>query len=553
MKFRNKFSRHIVAPWESYYIPYSELKASLKAVSNTSQQPSSEFYSRFSNSILAATAFSLQHLAALRQKNDQMEGQWNDSSGDHENDMSSACRAVRDVLLQFLGYCRVNHEAINRIYAKITSSTPSPSHEVKNHLSILDGNLAEYREAYTRCVESLDSHLMRMSAHTNEMVSDHYYDAVVAAMYGAAGFTPLQAAVFSGQFQMVESLLSSPDEHDTLVHYDLLDMALRREDDALVQLLVSRSIGLRHKSSSGETCLHLAAQLGREDYVHLLLQSLGSELVDIAELARQWTALFVASAEGHFSIVKLLLDAGADFSRTDYLGWTAQEHAAFKGHIPVAGLFSTPHSTADTSWSNPLFTVREKPLQFEISRGLSHVVLNLGGLQDRKQSKSATLDLPSLHGHGLVLRISTSKSGTSFERMIPLLDDPVDDTFVFPVEDPAETMVVFSIHKINPRQDELIGSGVAPLFAQAASLGPKHGTLVREHTVSILAKDTLKVLGSVTFSFLVAKPYQPIGCPLPDHVASFEPPGSAQLVGHRGTLSTSIHASLILTLNQDWA
>ena len=69
---------------------------------------------------------------------------------------------------------------------------------------------------------------------------------------------------------------------------------------------------------------------------------------------------------------------------------------------------------------------------FSINPGLAHVVLNLGGLQQRKLSKSSTLDLPGTLGHRLVLSVTTSESSASVERMVPLFDDPVDNTQAFP-------------------------------------------------------------------------------------------------------------------------
>ena len=40
MKFRNKLCRHVVATWDSHYIPYQRLKALLKVAKRNGQAPS---------------------------------------------------------------------------------------------------------------------------------------------------------------------------------------------------------------------------------------------------------------------------------------------------------------------------------------------------------------------------------------------------------------------------------------------------------------------------------------------------------------------------------
>lgn len=88
-------------------------------------------------------------------------------------------------------------------------------------------------------------------------------------------------------------------------------------------------------------------------------------------------------------------------------------------------------------------------------------------------------------GHRLVLNISTPESPAPIERIIPLLDDPVDDTLVFSVKHPEQTVIVFQIRKMGADQSDhhaLIGTGMAFLSTATACLAARHGTLVREKT-----------------------------------------------------------------------
>ncbi|KAF2872113.1 Glycerophosphoryl diester phosphodiesterase family-domain-containing protein, partial [Massariosphaeria phaeospora] len=352
-----------------------------------------------------------------------------------------------------------------------------------------------------------------------------------------SGFTTLHISVARGHVEVAQMLLSAIDKPSTLIPDDLLHIALRHEDDAIVNLLVSRLVGLKHKSSSGESCLYIAAQLGRDDYLRLLLPMLGSDLIGAAESACQWTPLFISCVEGHISTARLLLDAGADSTRLDYLRWTAQENAAFRGHLPVAELFSAINATLKLSCSPPRnHPQRKKSSSFEVNSGQANIILYLGGLQERKLSKSSTLDLPGTLGHGLVLNISIKESPASIERMVPLFNDPVDDSLVFAVKHPAEAAIIFNIRKGDTERDDhdaLIGTGVTFLDAQTTILGARHGTLLREHSVPILCKDTLRLLGTITFSFLIVGPYYQLECPSPSF-RYLEAPGSVRLIGHRG-------------------
>ncbi|KAF1998334.1 GDPD-domain-containing protein [Amniculicola lignicola CBS 123094] len=591
MKFRNTYSRHVVVAWESHYIPYQQLKASLKAAKRSGHEPSVDFYTSVVQAIVANTAFSLQRYSVLQHDEEHLENPWNDSA------LAKRCpnfiylnlMSLQGARIELAWFYRVNYEAMNRIYMKLVRSGQAHSPEWEDYRHIIHGHIAEHGKAYNKCVDQLDRIQARVAALQSDKSAsrvdphslDRNYEVVAAAFpskmsimqdghgrtplhFGAthgmidlciwvlskvspieryillqdeAGFTPLHLSVARGHVEVAQLLLSAIDQPSMLIPDDLLHIALRCEDDAMVKLLVSRLVGLRHMSSSGESCLYIAAQLGREDYLRLLLPILGSDFINATESGCQWTPLFIGCVEGHVSTVRLLLDAGADTTRLDYLGWTAQERAAFRGHLPVAEMFPTVNATPEVSYFLPSNDPQRKKVSpFGVSPGLAHVVLNLGSLQERKQSKSSTLDLPGTLGHGLMLSISTSESPASIERMVPLFDDPVDDTLVFAVKHPAEAAIIFNISKRSAERDDhgaLIGTGVAFLYAQNTCLSTQHGTLLREQSVPILCKDTLRLLGTITFSFLIVERYYQLQCPSPS-VTCLGARGSVQLVGHRG-------------------
>ncbi|PSN60503.1 GDPD-domain-containing protein [Corynespora cassiicola Philippines] len=592
MKFRNRYSRHVVVAWDSHYVPYQHLKASLKATKRKGHEPSADFYVCFAQAIEANTTFSQQRHTVLQYDEDQLENQWSDTLTGHHSELAYLnFVSLQEALIELSLFYRVNYEAMNRIYAKLVRFRGPYNPELEKHRHNILAHFEDHKKAYMKCVKQLSRVETRIATFPNEKfakrLDPHTLDRNLrlvnsilhkdnkslikrdgnsqnplhlGATHGMvnfcmsvlstassveeqillrdeAGFTPLHLSVARGHVEVVQLLLSAIDKLSRSIPDELLHMALRREDDDMVRLLVSRSIGLQHKSCSGESCLYVAAQLGRNDYLRLLLPMLSAEYLEAAESACQWTPLFISCIEGHASTAMMLIDAGANTTRVDYLGWTAQENAAFRGYLTVAELFSAIDAAPEPCLSlSDEGLQREKASWFDFKLGQPHVILNLGSLQKTNLSEPPTLDLSGTLGHGLVLKISTSQSGGSIERMLPLFDDTVDDSYIFAVKDPAATMITFEIHKDGAERDEystLVGTGITYLHTQNVCLGSRYGTLLREQCVPILCRHTLRPMGTLTFSYLIAGPYHQLRCPLPS-IASLEATSSVQLVGHRG-------------------
>lgn len=72
------------------------------------------------------------------------------------------------------------------------------------------------------------------------------------------------------------------------------------------------------------------------------------------------TALMQAAAEGHWKIVHLLLDAGADVNGCDNEGTTALRHAAFQSHAAIVKLLlargADVQRAGDGSWMTRLLS-----------------------------------------------------------------------------------------------------------------------------------------------------------------------------------------------------
>ncbi|XP_078600101.1 uncharacterized protein LOC144875153 [Branchiostoma floridae x Branchiostoma japonicum] len=154
---------------------------------------------------------------------------------------------------------------------------------------------------------------------------------------GCNGRTAVHRAAERGQAQTLQVLLQaggSPnmtnEDGETPLH-----IALLRNPD-VTQLLLEKGGDPSIKSEDGGTGLHLAAWTGNVDALRLVLET-GKVDVDEKDFAG-CTALHLASEQGHFEVVEVLIDIGADPHTRDKQGDTALHWAAYHGHVKVVEL-----------------------------------------------------------------------------------------------------------------------------------------------------------------------------------------------------------------------
>ncbi|KAG7257901.1 hypothetical protein CRUP_013366 [Coryphaenoides rupestris] len=140
------------------------------------------------------------------------------------------------------------------------------------------------------------------------------------------------------QSKSVKALLSCEDnEGCTPLHYAC---RLGVHDAVKNMLGLSGELCLARKSKDKKSALHFAAQYGRINTCHRLLETItDSRLVNEGD-ERGLTPLHLASREGHTKVVELLLRKGALF-HSDYKGWTcntALHIAAREGHVSAVVL-----------------------------------------------------------------------------------------------------------------------------------------------------------------------------------------------------------------------
>ncbi|GBF61088.1 glycerophosphocholine phosphodiesterase [Trichophyton mentagrophytes] len=365
--------------------------------------------------------------------------------------------------------------------------------------------------------------------------------AILAA--NTTGIKPLQWSVARGHVHVTRIFLDTlyvgiDEAHDTILN-DLLTLAIEYQNDGLVQLLASRCTTTNQLSSSGETCLHVASRVGRRDYIDTILKINSQKYMAInaQEGTNGWTPLTIASIRGHLPVVEALLCAGANEQLLDYQGWTAKDHAAFKGHFAVANRLET-NKVITPMIQNPCITTSPP----NIMGDTTYLIVNLGTVQKGRKIKPLDLeDVSTRSGQllpetALSLEISTS-GGPAYTLRLPFLRDLVDDTFIFPIEDPLKTHLAFKLLKNTSHSNlgnSLIGSGISLLSSKKDANISYHKSLIRESTVPILEKETMELIGKITFTSFIATPFLDLNT----RSSSFEyleKTRSMQLIGHRGS------------------
>ncbi|KAL8715009.1 MAG: hypothetical protein Q9220_000966 [cf. Caloplaca sp. 1 TL-2023] len=388
-----------------------------------------------------------------------------------------------------------------------------------------------------------------------------------------AGNTPLHLAVVAGDAAGTGLLLgtylrSKKDSRKLVAEVEfqsilgeLLILAVRSQKQDIVRLLLQHGVDVNHRTSSGETALYLASQYGSEEIVRMLLDAEDAHTaLEICESSRRWTPLFIACVEGHLAVTRLLLATGADLLRLDRFGWTAKEHAAYRGYLSLAKLFAVP--IIPESLPPPESPLADKNLPCLPKGHNVDQVYTIGEMQyGGKTSVLVTLGSPNTRHFGEAVALDThaSKSGTCYAididvaggtaywiskgwLQLPLVEDMINDPWHIKTENLEETRIIFRISTLDKDGDSqvIIGSAVALLHSLKPTLATNREGLARYHTIPILSKDTRFCLGTVTFGLVIVKPPPPRKyVPKVARRGFWKEGRPTQVVGHRGSGANS--------------
>ncbi|XP_051989633.1 transient receptor potential cation channel subfamily A member 1a [Xyrauchen texanus] len=129
------------------------------------------------------------------------------------------------------------------------------------------------------------------------------------------------------QHKSVRELLNDEDiEGCTPLHY-----ACRLGIPESVKNMLGLEVSLNQKSKQKKSALHFAAEYGRINTCHKLLEMITDTRLLNEGDENGMTPLHLASRGGHVKVVELLLRKGALF-HSDYKGWSCLHHAASEGY-----------------------------------------------------------------------------------------------------------------------------------------------------------------------------------------------------------------------------
>ena len=399
------------------------------------------------------------------------------------------------------------------------------------------------------------------------------------------GWAPLHLSVVGGHPLTTQALLDAENwqgsnEAKASVRRNqpkssaVLAMAVKANFLDIVRLLIDAEVDINYQDQHGETALHVAARYGHDACARFLLEGLQLRKADteLAEFTYGWTPLFIASVDGSLEVAELLVEAGADVDRVDFSGWTAKEHASLRGHIKIARLLaevvaapeSSPSETSTNASTSPpmssSLTERKsngsigqstiskttEPVKSFGHRYLTDetmVLVSLGTMDTRKPVSAVNLDrIPVANAHSTqldtALSIVVSAAGAKGEPEIidlPVQDNISTEPIVFLAPDATKVKLLFDLFPTySGSRERVVGRGVALLSSIKPSVGSKRITLQGDTTVPIIAANTLEVIGTVTFNFLVITPFKHPRMSVSEQQTYWKSMASTMVIGHRG-------------------
>ena len=400
------------------------------------------------------------------------------------------------------------------------------------------------------------------------------------------GSAPLHLAVTGGHYRTTKALLLVDDgeqKHTRLTHRDVekngasLSLATKSNYTKIVKLLVDAGVDVNYQDQQGETALHVAARFGYEECTQILVETNGPYgiNVELAEKTYGWTPLFIACVDGHLEIVKLLVHKGAHISNKDFSGWTPQEHAALRGHLEIAKFLAqftpppsvngSPEISAQTNGglngalangsledrkshavskeavnakgSEPVKTFGHRYLQDE-----SLVLVSLGSMDNRKSLDAVLLEniaLSDAHRTQLDTALSVVVSAQGAGGEASVIDLPVQENIstspiTFTTKDPTKVRLLFDlVPTYAGTTDKVIGRAVALLSSIKPTIGTKRMNLQGDLSVPLVSRDTLDVIGSVNFNFLIITPFSHPNMSVSEE-RTYWKKSATRVIGHRG-------------------
>ncbi|KAI9045229.1 glycerophosphocholine phosphodiesterase [Aspergillus affinis] len=363
----------------------------------------------------------------------------------------------------------------------------------------------------------------------------------------------------------------------------VLALATKANFVDIVQLLVDAGVDINYQDEQGETALHVAARFGHHECAKILLDGNHEQKAntELAEHTYSWTPLFIACVDDALAVVNLLIEAGAELEKPDSSGWTAKEHAALRGHLAVARRLAevtpepevneaepvipvpTRSTSPSSSHSPPPSSLADRRSNMQTPAGSSSsrgsepiksfghryltdeamILVSLGTMDTRNPIASVNLDrIPMENAHSTqldtALSLVVSASGAHGEPEVidlPVQDNISTEPMVFHAADAAKVRLVFDlIPTYAGSKEKVVGRGVALLSSIKPTVGSHRINLKGDSTVPIIAANTLEIIGTVTFNFLIITPFQHPNMSITGDQTYWKSMSSTMVIGHRG-------------------
>ncbi|KAK4667246.1 Glycerophosphocholine phosphodiesterase [Podospora pseudopauciseta] len=368
----------------------------------------------------------------------------------------------------------------------------------------------------------------------------------------------------------------------------VLAIATKANFEHIVEMLVHAGVDINWQDKTGETALHIAARFGHDECAKVLLEGTADQKADfeLTEKAFAWTPLHIAAVDGHLSVVKLLVEAGAEVDKPDSSGWTAREHAALRGHMPIAHFLAAQSKEGEDTASNTSddeksvtdnAAVPDKAsFQERRSKGSARkaepvksfghrylkdeslVLVSLGSMDMRKNLEAVKLDnIPLSKAHttelDTTLSIVVSAQGAQGEPTmfdLPVHDNISTEPVVFTTVDASKVKLFFDIvPTYSGNNENKVGRGVALLSSVRPTIGTKRMNLQGDVCVPIMGAN-FEVIGSVNFNFLVITPFSHPSMEVTSEHTYWKKLASTMVIGHRG-LGKNMTSSRSLQLGEN--
>lgn len=402
------------------------------------------------------------------------------------------------------------------------------------------------------------------------------------------GMAPLHLSVIGGHYLTTKALLQAGgiSGKATRSHKSSAVLALATKSNyyKIVRLLVDSGVDINWQDEVGETALHVAARFGHVECAKILLDGTPEQKAntDLYEKYFDWTPTHIAAVDGHLPIIELLIDAGANVNKPDSSGWNAREHAALRGHLDIAKKLAEaapieiPSSGFDDESTSPsppgiasLEDRRSTPAvrDTEPVKAFGHryltkesmILVSLGSMDTRKKVEAVSLDkIPIKEAYStqldsaLSIRVSTiGAEGDPTTIDLPVEENISTEPLIFYTDDVSKVKLLFDlVPTYSGNSKHKVGRAVALLSSIRSSVGSKRANLAGGLSVPIMAADTLEVLGTVNFNFLVITPFTHPNMEITEKQTYWKSVQSTMVIGHRG-LGKNITTNKSLQLGEN--